>query len=536
MRTLVPSSRGNFRVRFSIFDIILAAASPLLALYIRDAYILSPEGAVTVALYCSISLVFSLVGFLAFRLSDRTSYYFSVHDVMSVVQAVVISELMTSVVLFTFTRLQGVPRSTPLIHALILTAGLISVRALTSISEEEGKTSGRGSHVAIENILMIGVTRLSHIYIELLAACSRGQRRVIGVLDEKSAMTGRSIAGISVVGPLQQLDSLIDEFTVHGIRADWVIVGGDEDFLPVETLKKIRQICERREITLDFVPQLIGLRPLQSQDTKTASEKADTPAPITTSSAYFVFKRIFDFFAAVTMIIVLLPLWISVSVLVLIDVGTPVFFWQQRIGLLGRLFLLHKFRTMRPPFDWRGEPIPEEQRMSWVGHLLRETRLDEIPQLLNVLVGDMSLIGPRPLLPQDQPANPTMRLTVRPGITGWAQVNGGTLLTPNEKDRLDEWYIRNASLWLDLRIILMTLSVATRPRARLEHARADTHVVRNDRPEDLRNTFVADRPSVSLGQAQVCGCDTAEASPRLSPVHQTADAERAPRQKIRSSD
>ena len=83
--------------------------------------------------------------------------------------------------------------------------------------------------------------------------------------------------------------------------------------------------------------------------------------------------------------------------------------------------------------------------MSWIGYLLRKFRLDELPQLLNVLVGDMSLIGPRPLLPHDQPADPTLRLMVRPGITGWAQVNGGKLLTPEEKNALDEWYVRNAS-------------------------------------------------------------------------------------------
>jgi lipopolysaccharide/colanic/teichoic acid biosynthesis glycosyltransferase len=94
-----------------------------------------------------------------------------------------------------------------------------------------------------------------------------------------------------------------------------------------------------------------------------------------------------------------------------------------------------------------------------VGTLLSQMRLDELPQLVNVLVGDMSLIGPRPLLPRDQPNNPSVRLTVRPGITGWAQVNGGTRLNPSEKDALDEWYIRNASFWLDLRIMLMTLRV-----------------------------------------------------------------------------
>ena len=99
---------------------------------------------------------------------------------------------------------------------------------------------------------------------------------------------------------------------------------------------------------------------------------------------------------------------------------------------------------------------PEERRLSKLGRAIRAGRLDEIPQLLNVLVGDMSLIGPRPLLPVDQPSDPRLRLSVRPGITGWAQINGGTMVTPAEKDALDVWYVRHASFWLDLKIAKST--------------------------------------------------------------------------------
>jgi lipopolysaccharide/colanic/teichoic acid biosynthesis glycosyltransferase len=150
-------------------------------------------------------------------------------------------------------------------------------------------------------------------------------------------------------------------------------------------------------------------------------------------------------------------LLILVAILALLDVGYPVLFWQQRIGQGGHKFLIYKIRTLRAPYDRRGRLVPELQRLSWVGILLRRTRLDELPQLLNVLVGDMALIGPRPLLPEDQPLKSNVRLAVRPGITGWAQVNGGTNLTPKEKGVLDEWYVRNASLWLDLRIVVMTI-------------------------------------------------------------------------------
>jgi lipopolysaccharide/colanic/teichoic acid biosynthesis glycosyltransferase len=142
--------------------------------------------------------------------------------------------------------------------------------------------------------------------------------------------------------------------------------------------------------------------------------------------------------------------------LVALDVGTPLLFWQRRLGEAGRGFQMYKFRTMQSPFDRLGQSLPQNRRLSAIGHLLRKTGLDELPQLLNVLVGDMSLVGPRPLLPEDQPADPTIRLMVRPGITGWAQVNGGKQIAAEEKDDLDEWYIRNASPWLDLRILLLT--------------------------------------------------------------------------------
>jgi lipopolysaccharide/colanic/teichoic acid biosynthesis glycosyltransferase len=121
--------------------------------------------------------------------------------------------------------------------------------------------------------------------------------------------------------------------------------------------------------------------------------------------------------------------------------------------------------------------------LSWVGRWLRKSRLDELPQLLNILVGDMSLIGPRPLLVQDQPPNLTVRLMVRPGITGWAQVNGGTLVTPIEKDKLDEWYIRNASLWLDLRIMFLTLRFVICGERQSKRATATAHATKNERTE-----------------------------------------------------
>src|SRR5207253_1802224 len=120
-------------------------------------------------------------------------------------------------------------------------------------------------------------------------------------------------------------------------------------------------------------------------------------------TSYHRFKRLFDAVTALILILWLLPLLIFAAILAFLDVGSPVLFWQQRLGQGGREFQLYKLRTLRPPFDRKGQKIPDAQRISCVGRVLRQTRIDELPQLLNVLVGDMSLIGPRPLLPQDQP-------------------------------------------------------------------------------------------------------------------------------------
>jgi lipopolysaccharide/colanic/teichoic acid biosynthesis glycosyltransferase len=236
----------------------------------------------------------------------------------------------------------------------------------------------------------------------------------------------------------------------------------------------VQSVCARRSLDLVFVPHLLMLGPTE----RNCRSGYKGPVHLVSSqgvpdirpSSYIRLKRGIDFIAALVLIIAVLPLLLITIVVVLLDVGWPVMFWQQRIGRGGRTLQVYKFRTLKPPFDRKGQKIAEEQRISVVGRLLRRTRFDELPQLLNVLIGDMSLIGPRPLLPRDQPPDSTSRLSVRPGITGWAQVNGGTSLSSTEKDALDVWYIRNASLLLDLRIIAMTALRITRGDRRSEEA------------------------------------------------------------------
>lgn len=170
-------------------------------------------------------------------------------------------------------------------------------------------------------------------------------------------------------------------------------------------------------------------------------------------------KRLFDFAVALLLLALLCPVILLVVLLVRIRLGSPVFFRQQRPGLHGKPFCIYKFRTMLQMKDECGELLPDAQRMTALGTFLRNFSLDELPQLFNVLKGDLSLVGPRPLLMEYLPlysAEQARRHDVRPGITGWAQVNGRNAINWEEKFKYDVWYVDHQSFWLDMKILWMT--------------------------------------------------------------------------------
>ena len=178
-----------------------------------------------------------------------------------------------------------------------------------------------------------------------------------------------------------------------------------------------------------------------------------------------MFKRLFDLCMSFTALLILLPVIIIVSVMIDRRLGRPIIFSQVRPGLHGKPFKMYKFRTMKDAVDSHGNPLPDSERMTPFGAFLRSSSLDELPGLWNVLKGDMSLVGPRPLLMEYLPlysAEQARRHEVKPGITGWAQVNGlrgetDTLDKMEKRVRYDLWYIDNWSLWLDLKIIFLTI-------------------------------------------------------------------------------
>jgi lipopolysaccharide/colanic/teichoic acid biosynthesis glycosyltransferase len=171
-------------------------------------------------------------------------------------------------------------------------------------------------------------------------------------------------------------------------------------------------------------------------------------------------KRLFDFLISLIVLLLLSPALALLALLVRIKLGTPILFRQQRPGLHRKPFTLVKFRTMTDQRDAQGNLLPDAERLTKFGKFLRASSLDELPELWNVLKGEMSLVGPRPLLMQYLPLytpEQARRHEVRPGITGWAQVNGRNALTWEEKFALDVWYVDNYTFWLDLKIIFFTL-------------------------------------------------------------------------------
>lgn len=171
-------------------------------------------------------------------------------------------------------------------------------------------------------------------------------------------------------------------------------------------------------------------------------------------------KRIFDLFVAFFALLILAPVLLVIAYLVKSKLGQPIFFRQVRPGKNGVPFEMVKFRTMRDALDENGEPLPDKERMTPFGTFLRSSSLDELPELWNVIKGDMSLVGPRPLLIEYLPLyNPRQyrRHEVRPGVTGWAQINGRNALGWEDKFELDVWYVEKQSFWLDIKILFLTV-------------------------------------------------------------------------------
>ena len=336
---------------------------------------------------------------------------------------------------------------------------------------------GSGLPLVKTSVVIVGVNRLTELFLQSAQELSPGDLHVAGLVGTNDRHTGRLMHRHPILGTPEQLPDILKTLVVHGIVVDRIVVTARVDRLSPDAQAALQALEASSDIRVDYLARTLGLEPPDQTPARsdltvhggsqTVPSAAKRSAALLTIPAeerealkvkpFWRLKRAIDVVGALFLILVLAPVIAVVTLLVLLDVGRPLLFWQQRPGLGGRPFKLYKLRTMAGAHDADGRRLLEEQRVSVIGRLLRRTRLDELPQLFNILVGQMSFIGPRPLLPVDQPVGHEARLLVRPGLTGWAQVKGGRHLSALDKVALDLWYVRHASPAVDLEIVMRTV-------------------------------------------------------------------------------
>jgi lipopolysaccharide/colanic/teichoic acid biosynthesis glycosyltransferase len=275
--------------------------------------------------------------------------------------------------------------------------------------------------------------------------------KVAGVVSETPDVWATSLRGKKILGSVLEISTIIATLATHGVNISRIVVAMPPGGLSRAATKGLKTVAADYGAELEYLGEILGI-PAVTDRQGAAARRADERR-----TWYSPVKRAADIVGALLLLTFLSPVLVAGAILVAIDVGWPLVFWQDRPGRRGVPFRLYKFRTMRAPIDAKGAPVPQEQRTSRLGDFIRRIRIDELLQLFNVLVGEMSLIGPRPLLPVDQPHDPDVRLSVRPGVTGWAQVNGGRLMSVVEKAAFDAWYTENVGPLVDLRIAVLTI-------------------------------------------------------------------------------
>lgn len=453
----LPSTKSHLSYRVFALDELAALLAPVAALLFRNPLLFERTDSGPILIYTGISFVFCTITFMMFRLANSLPAFFSFHDTMEIGKAALVAVSASAILTFTLTRLDEIPRSVPAVHFLFLVTGTIAVRLLrrSMASRRESTIRPAIRHKDEQNVLVVGANKLTWFYIRMLDTFGSGNRRIVAILDGDKRLHGRSMAGHVVIGSPEEADALIRDFAVHGIPVSAIVVCERDPKRALAITAKLESVCSARNVGLELLTDQLRLGNIDLEYALAVSEHVPASVAI---SRYFKAKRLIDIAVSGAVFLIFLPLFIAIATLILVESGSPVLFWQRRVGRAGRSIFVYKFRTLRKPVDRHGNHLSNEERRSQVGAFLRATRLDELPQFFNVLNGSMSLVGPRPLLPVDQPDGDTMRLLVAPGITGWAQIHGGSLISSEQKRVLDDFYVENASLRLDILILWRTFS------------------------------------------------------------------------------
>jgi lipopolysaccharide/colanic/teichoic acid biosynthesis glycosyltransferase len=421
--------------------------------------------------YVLLSILAGAIIFPGARQHRSLWRYTSLNDILRLIAAATIVVLVALSASFYLTRMENIARSLPVIQWLLLISSMAGIRVAVRLFYERGAPKDAQSNevsAGPEQVLIVGVSDVTELYLRSAHEFAQGYVNVVGILAREPKLQGRSLRTYKVLGTPEDVQQVLSELDLHGVTVGRIAVMQPFERLSRNEQKALLAAERSTAVKVDWLVEKLGLRggDASAPSIPEAFDEGEKRPPSVLqeserlpSGRYHYVKRAIDIAAAICVTIALAPILVFVAVLVALDVGFPLVFWQRRPGRYGRHFNMFKFRTMRAAHDTDGNRIPDQLRLSRIGDFLRRSRLDELPQLYNIVMGEMSFVGPRPLLPVDQPQWRNSRLLVRPGLTGWAQVNGGRDVPPEDKAALDVWYIMKASIWLDTLILLRTLNM-----------------------------------------------------------------------------
>jgi lipopolysaccharide/colanic/teichoic acid biosynthesis glycosyltransferase len=509
-------------LKLLIVDVLLVVIGIFLAQALRDNFEFVATNVSGLIPYVIASIISSIVVVTGLGLNRSVWRFSSMRDYLILAAAAAVIVVSSLLLTFSLNRLEGTARSIPFLSFLTILVLLVGARVYARIhystrrggAKQFATEAADGDLLTKNSTIIIGLNRLTELYLQAAHEMGHGKPRIAGLIGRNTGHTGRLMHRFPVLGEPEQLPEIIRQLRVHGVVIDRIVVSVAPSALSSDARALLRELEVTLGVEVNYIALSLGLQSdlsIESENSRGTLEGEEAVQQLQVSAAertllsarpYWPVKRIVDLSGALLFLTILAPVIAVAALLVRIDIGRPVLFWQQRPGLGGRAFRVFKFRTMRPAFDGNGEPLPDSERVSALGTFLRRCRFDELPQLANILVGEMSFIGPRPLLPVDQPMGISARLLVRPGLTGWAQVKGGRHLTPADKVALDIWYVRNASLLVDAEIIWQTVLLVVRgereDRKAVQQAWADIEkhnaafrVSSSARPVAVEQTMVA---------------------------------------------
>ena len=465
-----------------LHDLALFVITAVIAMIIGENHALTTTHISELAPYVLIGVPTAAFSFLMMGTHRGLWRHVSFADTVRIISSVLIAIAVTMFLMFSVNSLDGLSRTLPLLQFPLLVIAMLGaryyVRAFRVGSKGKSAPQTATRNRDRESVLIVGLSHVTELYLQCVRSMAGESISVEGILEDNQEMMGRLFSFTKVIGQPRELSSILAMFNVHGVTINRVVVTVPFMQLSEESREVLLRFERSGAIELDMFEERLGFKSyIPAEPEPTIGEAGEAAgrcsasvrrlATVESSMAmpfpdrhYKVLKRVMDVVGAAFLIVMGLPVFLLVSLFVAYDVGAPLIFWQERPGKNGKLFRVLKFRTMHSGHDRFGNIIPDEKRTSKIGHLLRRARMDELPQLYHILIGEMSFVGPRPLLMKFQPNSTEQRLSVRPGVTGWAQVNGGNLLSAEEKNALDMWYLNHTSLAFDVKIIFKTLLVA----------------------------------------------------------------------------